>query len=208
MGALKVCLLCEGSGEGSGAIAHHPRPLDQLSEEHLGPAHVLARRLLANARSIPQDAVLFLEPLNVRGRVPKGSDLLRPRWLVTYPQRATAPDLSIVMIDGDGNRDRLKKVEADLKGLPAVAVAVAVEEFESWLISDHAAVVEVFGADIEKPARPESLPPRGARELLAKWFALHGRGRSERELRHRLAASIVIAPFHSRSLKQFAKRLM
>lgn len=62
--SLTVVLYCEGSRE-SGAAGELPPPApgEELMEDELGPAHVLARRVLAKARNLPEDAIRFTEPL-------------------------------------------------------------------------------------------------------------------------------------------------
>ena len=64
-------------------------------------------------------------------------------------------------------------------------VGVAVEEFESWLIGDSAALASVLPA-ATPPPEIESLDPRQAKSLLQQWSATQP-GKTDREIRLSLA---------------------
>jgi hypothetical protein len=56
--------------------------------------------------------------------------------------------------------------------LPTV-LAIAVQEFESWLISDQPALNAAAGASTPRPPRVEDMKPREAKTLLAGLLANH-----------------------------------
>lgn len=80
----------------------------------------------------------------------------------------------MVLVDEDGQPDRLHSLQGYLSGLvspPVRVVAVARPELEAWLIADHAAVVGSLSFAPDEPPARESLPPRRAKELLGQWAA-------------------------------------
>jgi hypothetical protein len=92
-----------------------------------------------------------------------------------------------VLVDGDedaGRKARLAEVVADLF-VPKV-IAVAVQEFEAWLIADHRAVCEVLAAAPAQPREPERMARRQAKELLVSWMGDRD-GSGERGVRITLA---------------------
>jgi hypothetical protein len=190
MGRVRVVLYAEGAGEVSFSSLERG-PGTSLLEEELGAAHLLLRRALEDGRSIPEAAVSFEEPLRLRrgGRIARGSDLLssqRLRELLTWP--ANPPDLAVVLVDADGASDRfqtLQRTAAD-RSVPH-AIGVAVQEFEAWLIADHAAVKRALGTSPSGPAEIETLPPGRAKETLTRWTAEAGKSQQEREVRITIA---------------------
>ena len=103
---MRVALYSEGPGEEGHARQFLPPPGDPLSDESIGPAHMLVRRCIAEGTRIPAPAVIFEVPLLLRGRVPRGSDLRvckNLHKLLTWPRPAGVPDLAVVVLDADGN---------------------------------------------------------------------------------------------------------
>lgn len=171
---MRVVLYAEGAGE-VGGTGLPPAPGRQLGEELLGPGHILLSGAITLARKIPPQAIRFEQPLRTRGRLAKGSDLLSKRTLrqlLTWADLGQRPDLAVVLVDADGETGRRRTLLADTEGLPVTRViAVAVQEFESWLIADPKAVSKVLGPETRLDHSPESLARREAKSLLARWCA-------------------------------------
>lgn len=191
---LRVVLYAEGAGEMLGSITLLPPPGQPLSEPMLGPAHVLVRRAIERARGIHRDEVRFEAPLRVPpGRLPRGSDLLSKAQLtklMSWPRPGSAPDLAIVLVDADGDKQRKRKLEAAIQNAPVShVVAVAIQEFEAWLVADHAAVAGIIGRSVgfeRPPSHPEKLPPRDAKYQLSLWLG-EASGQDDGALRRQLA---------------------
>jgi hypothetical protein len=141
---------------------------------------------------MPQRAIEFLEPLRVRGRMPRGSDLLSRqtlRQLLTFV--AWRPDLAIVFVDCDGQPSRTRLMQKHLEGIGTPhLLAVAVQEFESWLLAGRETVARASGTSVADPGPVEDLAPREARELLARSIA--GCGRTPKQVRQAIAAELDI----------------
>ncbi len=174
MSSLRVVLYAEGAGELGGEPTLPKAPGNPLLEDDLGPGHVLLQRAIEHASSIPAAAVLFDAPLRIgRGRVAKGSDLLvrgTLRRLLTRLMKYQ-PDLVVVLVDEDGERGRKRKLEGWVQDKQlAHVIAVAVPEFEAWLLGDARAVAEVLDGDVGSHA-PETLEPREPKRKLAELTA-------------------------------------
>src|SRR5581483_11436552 len=144
-----------------GETSRLPPPTELLGEDHRGPAHELIRRCVARDAAVPLPAVLFQCPLRARGRHPKGSDLLDRRTLrqlLTWPAPHRRPDLAIVLVDQDGAPDRRMTLRQLTEGisLPHV-IAVAIQEFDAWLIADHGAVAGTLATKPPNPPAVEGL---------------------------------------------------
>lgn len=152
-----------------------PRPGQALLEEQFGAVHWLVRRSLAHVTEVPPNAVRFQEPKRTgRAKVAQGSKLLKPQVLRPLMQWTEPPDLAVLVVDRDGeaNRNRKQNLQATLRGLsprPTRVVAVAVEEFEAWLIADISTVQGTLGASVDGPGSPEDLEPGEAKRLLKQW---------------------------------------
>lgn len=177
--SVRVVVYAEGTRElrATRDTARKPPELGQtLIEDYgeLGPAHVLVRRTI-EAAGVPPNAVHFDQGhRTIEGRFPRGSDLTRPRILVplmTWFPRGIgpeAPDLAVVFVDCDAEPGRYEELKGKLASLdqpPTRVVAVAVQEFEAWLIADDDAVNEVLGSRLNQVA-PETLERGAAKELL------------------------------------------
>jgi hypothetical protein len=189
---IRVVVYAEGAGELAGAKSLQPAPGSRLSEEELGSAHLLVRRCMEKVRGIDAALVQFEEPLRTtRGRIAKGSmlhsrDSLRP--LLLWPDPRRQPDLAIVLVDADGDTERQKLLDEAISGVPVQAVvAVAIQEFEAWLIADPAALKSVLRKPLSPPKPPEKLSRREAKELLEQWCKDHAGSRDPSELRRNLA---------------------
>lgn len=165
---MRIVVYAEGGGE---APRVRVEPGELLPPQGLGPAHALVRRILGERASVPAAAVQFLSPLRVRGRWPAGSDLLLRRTLrrlLTWADPEHCPDHQIVLVDDDGTGSRASLLGGYVEGLPAsIAIGVPVNEFESWLLADHATVQRVVGRTFDQPPDPSSLAPGVAKERLA-----------------------------------------
>ena len=168
MSALRVVLIAEGSGE----VRPNPLrgPLSTIPVDDWGPGHVLFARAIAARSKVPRAALRFSEPLRtVRGGIARGSSLHGKtlRVLLNY-QPVDRPDLIIVLVDADGDPSRkrfLDELVADMPGTKLIAVAV--QEFESWLLSDGDALAAVLGVDPARtPQHPEKLARAEAKALL------------------------------------------
>ncbi|MDP3151931.1 MAG: DUF4276 family protein [Archangium sp.] len=162
-------MLAEGNGEVGPNAQRGPGSL--IAPVDWAPAHALFARAIAAKSTVPEAAVQFLEPLRTgRGAVAKGSNLLHQRTLrqlLSYLP-ASRPDLLILLVDADGVPSRKRELDAVVSDLPGTKlIAVAVNEFESWLVSDGAALATVLGVESSKaPHHPESLAPSVAKARL------------------------------------------
>jgi len=172
---VRLVLYCEGSRE-SGRKARLPRtPGDRFDEHDLGPAHVLTRRLLGERAGLAREAVVFEAPLRSRRGVElRGSDLLVParlRAALTWPMTGSFPDVAVVIVDRDGDERRRSLLYQHVHDLvlPRRAIAVAVEEFEAWLLADTAALAASCERTAQDSPTPESLPCGEAKARLREW---------------------------------------
>jgi hypothetical protein len=172
--SLRIVLYVEGHGESAGVVSLLPPPGAPLQDIHLGPAHALVRRCVARETGLPDGALSFLSPLRLAtGRHHRGSDLLHRqtlRQLLTWLKPQERPNLAVVLADADGKTDRRSLLYKSVDGirLPHV-IGVAVQEFESWLIADHRAVVGAVKPAPHQPPSIEHLDPRKAKSLLEEW---------------------------------------
>jgi hypothetical protein len=188
--SLRVVVYAEGSGEGARGVL--PAPGDPLKEGALGAAHILVRRCLNADARIPEAAIRFDSPLRTRGHMPRGSDFLHAltlAQLLTWLRPDMQPDLAVVIVDADGDSRRKPMLdEAVNKVRVNRVVAVAVQEFEAWLIADEAAVAAVLGQRLSRSKAPEQMARREAKELLKDWLAMSVQsGAAAWELRRRIA---------------------
>jgi len=189
---VRVVVYAEGQGELKGAKNRKLSPGSPLTEEDLGSAHLLVRRCLERVRGVDPSAVRFEAPLhNTRGKVVKGSmlhsrDTLRP--LLFWGGANKQPDLAIVLVDADGDAGRQRLLDEAIEGVPVKAVvAVAIQEFEAWLVADPDALKSILRKPLSVPKSPEKLSRREAKELLQQWCEEHARSRDAAELRRDLA---------------------
>ncbi len=162
-------LYAEGAADVGSGPGLPPPPLAEIWDEALGPAHLLIRRVVADAWSIPEAAVRFVSPLRHKAMVIRGSMLLDREILrraATFADPTKRPDLVVLLVDGDGDPARRSKLEGHIADLPSrPIVACAEPELEAWLLGDVSAVRALAGA-VDVPSNVESLPPRGAKDLL------------------------------------------
>ena len=193
---LRVVLYAEGAGETAGESTLLPAPGEPLLEEFLGPAHLLLRRCLERSRGIDLRAIRFESPLRLDGRIARGSDLVRRKSLrrvLTWLDPHLRPDLAIVLVDSDEDRGRKQRLlEYTEGGAPArvgAVIAIAVEEFEAWLISDHDGLRRFFPGATGLPERPESLKSGEAKALLQQWIREAGLSGESARVRRDLASA-------------------
>jgi hypothetical protein len=189
--SLRVVLYAEGGNETAGEIALPPAPGTPLLEDNLGAGHILVRRCLELTRKIPAPAVRFEAPLrDRRGNVARGTALLHRetlRQLLSWPLAHKRPDLVVILVDCDEEQDRKARLEDCVSDLVvSKVIAVAVQEFEAWLIADHAAVCKALDAPLTVPRDPERMARREAKGLLASWMGSRPES-SERNVRRTLA---------------------
>ena len=175
---MRVVLYAEGAGEiaGAGGMEWHTDSI--LDEDGLGAAHELVRRCLSREEGgpVPSAAVRFQGPLRMgRGRIPKGSDLLdreNLRRLLTWLQPGLQPDLAVVLVDEDGQSSRKKMLEGLVAAIPVnKVIAVAIREFEAWLVADEAVASEAMGKTFERTRDPETMAPGEAKAQWASWVS-------------------------------------
>ncbi|HET6148396.1 MAG TPA: hypothetical protein VFH68_12760 [Polyangia bacterium] len=110
------------------------------------------------------------------------------RQLLTFASSEKRPDLGVILVDSDGNDDRKTFVESALVGIPLPhVVAVPIQEFESWLIADHRAVVSILAPAPNQPSSIEKLDPHEAKSLLGRWISAASGSPAPREVRLTLA---------------------
>ncbi len=145
-------------------------PLSTIPVEDWGPGHVLFARAIASRSAVPRAALRFTEPLRTgRGAIARGSALHGKtlRILINY-QPVDRPDLIIVLVDADGDTSRKRFLEGLVSDMPGTKlIAVAVQEFEAWLLSDGKALAGVLATQpAQVPQHPENLAPSEAKALL------------------------------------------
>lgn len=189
----RVVVYAEGPGELAGQDMSRPRaPGMVLHEQELGTAHLLVRRCLERTHALTLNSIHFEEPLRTRrGPMARGSmlhsrDTLRP--LLSWADERKRPNLAVVLVDADGQGDRQAALEAAIEGLSVRAViAVAIQEFEAWLVADAEALKNVLRKSLHLPKPPEGLRRREAKELLQQWCDDHGGKQGHMEVRRQLA---------------------
>ena len=212
MSMLRVVVYAEGAGELTGWDASLPRvPTTPLTENELGAAHLLVRRCIVHARGLAPKSIRFKEPLRCRGSLAKGSMLHSPktlRPLLSWAKQEQQPDLAIVLVDADGKaEERHKDLDQALDNLLLETLAaVAIQEFEAWLLADPKALEAVFHKPLALTKPPERLARREAKKQLTEWCEQHGRKRDPAELRRLLAEQCDLETL-SRACPAFARFL-
>jgi len=152
---------------------------------------------------VPLAAIRFEAPLRTfRGRHARGGDYLHQRTLrelLTWPVADNRPDLAVVLIDHDadqGRKARLVETTTDL--FVSRVIAVAIQEFEAWLIADIAAVATAIRGNFPDPGSPENLSPGRAKELLANACATHPDGIDRKAIRIQIANTCDLATVERR----------
>ncbi len=203
MGGLKVVLYAEGARE-TASYAGSPQayqPGHTIIEDDLGAAHLLLRRCFAQCRRLPEAAIQFIAPQFVqisggRRRVPVVSDLTSPeqlrKVLVWVGERR--PDVIVVLVDSDAKNpttcrqkieDIVRELEARGSSRPTRLIAVAVKEFEAWLVADTNALISVLRDRIDACTDPEEMTEGEAKQHLID--LIKTRQREEREVRCSIA---------------------
>ncbi len=184
---MRVVLYAEGAGELAAAGSSHTN--QPIPDDDLGAAHDLVRRCLAEDGPLRPEAIQFQGPLrHGRGRVARGSDLLDRgtlRRLLTWMKPELEPDLVVVLVDEDGDHGRKQMMENLVSDLlpDKKVVAVAVREFESWLIADEDAVGKAADAVFDRTVEIEPMDPGRAKSIWNGWMA----DRDERAVKRTVA---------------------
>jgi len=212
VGALRISLIAEGAGELSRSV--HAPPGELLPDDALGAGHVLIRRIAAEATSLPNGAIQFVASLRrSTGQPLLGSALAEPALLkevLVWPQARRGPSVSVVLVDADGDSKRFKDIETMVKTLRTpTAVAVAVQEFEAWLIADDHCLSQVMGTSVKSDKRPDDLHPGVAKKRLTALCEKHRPNDAGSSVRVELASlmSLKKAAGRSSSLKRATKKL-
>jgi hypothetical protein len=215
--ALRVVVYAEGALELSGIPALPRAAGAHLPERELGAAHVLVRRTIAHIAAARGEHILFEEPLLLVPdlRKPRGSDFLVPknmRRLLSWHPSARRPHLAVVLLDEDGVEGRLQLVQGFLDDPwpTPVAIGVAVQEFESWLIGDMNAVRKALGGSpIDEPTHAEGMSPGHAKVLLGGWTRARSAVSADASTRRRIAEELQLEVLASasRSFKRFRDAL-
>lgn len=171
---MRIVVMAEGAWELKGAAGTTPAPGERLTEDALGPAHLLVRRVLLERAARPPSSLAFEAPLRVNGRVARGSDLkdrTSLRRLLSWANPSLQPDLAVVLVDADGDRQCATTLQGYTGGLGVAPVlGVAVQEFESWLVADHPGASRALGRPLHAPQAPEDLNRREAKGILQSWM--------------------------------------
>lgn len=191
---MRVVLYAEGPNEAGveGPPTYSRRRT--LADDALGPAHVLTRRAIAHAMGRDPRSIRFEPPILHRARTAVGSQLLDARILprlLTWLDLSQEPELAIVLVDADGDKKRrlalLTMIERRASLMPVV-VAVAIQEFEAWLLADVKLWNEILGHVVDHPGNPETWKEGNAKE---RWMSLvSGSSKGPHEIRLRLAAEM------------------
>ena len=200
---MRMVVCAEGAWELKGAAGHSPAPGQRIAEEALGAAHLLVRRVLVERCGQATGQIQFEAPLRVGGRAARGSDLrdrTSLRRLLTWPRPDARPDLSVVLVDADGDRQCSTTLQAHVSDLPfPPVIGVAVQEFEAWLIADHANAASILGRSLNAPPAPEGLERGHAKRHLQSWVD----SKAERDQRKALVLALNLEQVE-RSCRSFA----
>jgi len=214
---LRIVLYGEGGRDVSSPEYQPVAPGDPLPEGNLGPAHLLLRRCVVSSDLARGVAVRFDEPLRtMRGGRPKGAHLLDRnflRELLTWANPRMQPDLAVVLVDRDGDDNRLRKntMEAWVQEVPVPKIiAVAVQEFEAWLVADKNAVHGALGAATPELSPPEDLAAGEAKEALKQWILGSARPTEERDIRADIARTCILDTVTKRcpAFEDFRKEIL
>jgi hypothetical protein len=116
------------------------------------------------------------------------------------------PDIAVVLVDCDGENARKSRLDGYVATLPvACVVAVAVQEFEAWLLADTGTVAKATGTSRPFAGPPENLQPGAAKRELAEWLSPI----DVAEARRRIAAEcdLTIVAKTCRSLSELMREL-
>ncbi|MBI5361924.1 MAG: DUF4276 family protein [Planctomycetes bacterium] len=207
----RFVLYAEGAGELGSTPGHPLAPGRVLPAELEGPAHVLVRRCCRELLDVAEHALRFEAPLRHAAREVRGGDLRNSKVLrrvLHWADPSMRPDVAIVLVDQDGEEDRRSRLATwigDPLPTTPVVLGVAVEEFEAWLITDHAAVNLVLELREDPWVKTESMRPGHAKERLGRLVQASRRGASAPELRLELAKQLDLqrARAASRSFDRF-----
>lgn len=135
--------------------------------------------------------------------------------VTAWPKPVLKPNLVIVLVDADGDKQRRNRLHGSVRtlGVPTV-LGVAVQEFEAWLVADVDRVEQLLGRepplDRSLLSSSESLEPRGSKRALQQWIARSDLAdEEERVTRRRIAEALDLEVLRSscRAFGQFASEL-
>ncbi len=182
---MNVLLVSEGKHEGSGALES------------------LVRRIVSKIQSCKWDNVQRSDIHTHRG-TGQGFFKRAVRWILEARKRGF--DALILVIDEDGQRERIRELHAAqhetvlTASLPR-ALGIAIRTFDAWMLADEIALSMVLGNLVQTQPSPEELyePKVACATLLLQSDC----GLSQREMYARLANQIDLDQLASRCPKGF-----
>lgn len=207
----RIVLYAEGRGETGLSAKSASVGSRRIPTDAEGAAHILIRRLCRERLAHDEREIQLELPLRYKGREPAGADLLNRavlRQLLTWPEPRLQPDVVIVLVDQDGDalrRDTLRHIVESLRLQFRAIIGVAVEEFEAWLIADHAAVMRIADKNEQQGRAPESLAPGESKRRLQQLLSTSPRDARVYDLRCEVARAVDLALVleQCRSFKRF-----
>ena len=140
----KIWVICEGKHEQEGALLH------------------LIQRIMPGAENCDYEFDSWKSPRAGRRKFRtnnKGDGIFKKFIAMLFDAQQIGFDAVIAVIDCDCDRGRINSVNA-AQDEPTVlfprAFGVAVETFDSWFLSDEAALSKVFNTTIDRQSNPES----------------------------------------------------
>jgi hypothetical protein len=105
-----------------------------------------------------------------------------------WPSAHRRPNVAVLLVDADGDNTRRASLAKHVEGISLTTViAIAVQEFESWLLGDQAALNRVAGQVFPRPPAVEQMKPGDAKSRLAACLASgHDAHAARREIAHGL----------------------
>lgn len=211
----RIVLYAEGRGETGLSSSSATVGSRRIPTEAEGAAHILIRRLCRERLARDEREIQFEIPLRYKGREPAGADLLNRavlRQLLTWSEPRFQPDIVIVLVDQDGDalrRDSLRQVVESLRLQFCTIIGVAVEEFEAWLIADHATVMRIADKNEQQGRAPESLAPGESKRRLQQLLSTSSRDVRVYDLRRELAGAVDLSLVleECRSFKRFFEEI-
>ena len=205
--AIKIVLYDEGRSELGNTYQITPGRV--INAESYGPAHILVQRQLSVYSPKPLEFLAPLRKPNGQHRI--GSDLLNKKSLrqaLTWPPRETrTPDFAIIIVDQDGDKQRKTNLLENLQGITlGHVIALARQEFESWLITDYNCVNKILEKELQNPQEPEKKAPGEAKKVLNR--AIKEVGQNYLDIYYKICQNLDLELLRkNRSYEDFASEL-